>query len=158
MYSNAGNAFFFDPAETAALPETAIEFPKLYGLWVASESYDSFASFDAHANSDIPFLFFDLETLYAGTCASAADARNFMMTLSEAGNRCVITGTYPFVGENITYALGSDSDIPYADTGWITVHLDSMAAIDLLMEENAYIDWDGVPYRFTESVVWEAPW
>ena len=150
--------FSYDAKAVQAIATLPVPKPELYGLWIATDSLEAFSNFDMHSQDDIPFLFFYIDTVYVGLCASAANAREVLMDPDNAARLCTIHAQYPFVIEHVTYALQETRAIPKIDTCWITFQLDAMAAMDLFMEEGSLIQWEDKVYQYSEGVEWGAPW
>lgn len=157
LYDYGDTAFTFDPEEAESIATLPAPTPSLYGIWIAQDSMDAFASFEEHKKNDMPFLFFYVDTLYVGLCSSAANARDLLLSPENAAQICTILAQYPFTAENMTYAI-DDSGYPIPDTCVVVVNLDSMAALDAFMTEGAVFQWEDTAYVYSDGVEWSAPY
>lgn len=157
LYDYGDTTFTFDSAEVESIATLPLPTSSLYGFWIAQDSMDAFSSFEKHNKNDIPFLFFDIDTMYVGLCSSAASIRDVHLATEDIEKTCTILAQYPFTFEDMTYAL-SDDGYPIPDTCVVVVNLDSMAALDAFMTEGAVFQWEDTTYVYSDGVEWSAPY
>jgi len=157
MYSYRTTTFAFDAKAVVQIATIPFEDLPLYGVWVGIDGWDAFSSFEKHDTNDIPFVYFSGDVMQYGLCSCAGDVLNFISDFQAESDRCTLLAEYPFSVESITYAANENYNYPIIDSCRITLSIDDSVRQDILMEEGSVFEWDGVTFRFSEGVEWDAP-